>query len=153
VPLSERLATTIPIVGGHADVWRLFDDAALLREVAAALIAPFRRDATKVAGIETRGLVLGTAAAVELGVGLVPIRKSERLLPGPKEVVESEAGYRGRRHTLRLQRAALRDRDRVLSSTTGPRSGARRALRPCSPRDAVASWSASQPSSTIAAAP
>lgn len=111
---SERLAEEIRIVGGHADVWRLFDDADRLREIAAALVEPFRQEATKVAGIETRGFILGTAAALELGVGFVPIRKTEGLFPGEKEVCETEPDYRGNRHQLRLQRAALVPQDRVL---------------------------------------
>lgn len=111
---GERLAQDIEIVGGHADVWRLFDDAHGLREIAAALVAPFRRHATKVAGIESRGFILGVAAALELGVGFVPIRKSEGLFPGPKAVCETEPDYRGNRHRLRLQRVALTSEDRVL---------------------------------------
>ncbi|MDQ2984207.1 MAG: phosphoribosyltransferase [Actinomycetota bacterium] len=47
--LGNRLAAEIKIVGGHAGVWRLFDDATLLRTIAAALVEPFRGKATKVA--------------------------------------------------------------------------------------------------------
>jgi adenine phosphoribosyltransferase len=111
---SERLAADIKIVDGHADVWRLFDDVDRLREIAAALVEPFRQKATKVAGIETRGFILGTAAALELGVGFVPVRKTEGLFPGAKEICETEPDYRGNRHELRLQRAALMPQDRVL---------------------------------------
>jgi adenine phosphoribosyltransferase len=109
-----RLRAEIHFVGGHADVWRLFDDATLLRDVAAALVDPFRGRVTKVAGIESRGFILGTAAALELGVGFVPIRKAEGLFPGPKAVTRTEVDYRGNRHELRLQRAALRASDQVL---------------------------------------
>jgi adenine phosphoribosyltransferase len=109
-----RLRAEIRFVGGHADVWRLFDDATLLRDLAAALVAPFRDRVTKVAGIESRGFILGTAAALELGVGFVPIRKAEGLFPGPKAVTGTEVDYRGNRHELRLQRAALRAGDQVL---------------------------------------
>jgi len=104
----------IEFVDGHADVWRLFDDPGRLREIAAALVEPFRGDATKVAGIESRGFILGTAAALELGVGFVPVRKSAGLFPGPKAVAEAGTDYRGNRHTLRVQRAALAEGDRVL---------------------------------------
>jgi adenine phosphoribosyltransferase len=113
-PESARLATEIKIVGGHADVWRLFDDPARLREIVAALVRPFRQETTKVAGIESRGFILGTVAALELGVGFVPIRKAEGLFPGAKAVTETELDYRGNRHQLRLQRAALVPQDRVL---------------------------------------
>jgi hypothetical protein len=60
----SRLEIDIKFVNGHADVWRLFDDAARLRAVAEALVEPFRGEATKVAGIESRGFILGTAAAL-----------------------------------------------------------------------------------------
>jgi adenine phosphoribosyltransferase len=109
-----RLRAAIRFVGGHADVWRLFDDATVLRDVAAALVEPFRGRVTKVAGIESRGFILGTAAALELAVGFVPIRKAEGLFPGPKAVAETEVDYRGNRHELRLQRAALATGERVL---------------------------------------
>jgi adenine phosphoribosyltransferase len=109
-----RLRAEIHFVGGHADVWRLFDDSTFLRDLAAALVDPFRGRATKVAGIESRGFILGTAAALELGVGFVPIRKAEGLFPGPKVVARTEIDYRGNRHELRLQRAALDAGDHVL---------------------------------------
>ena len=104
----------IEFVEGHADVWRLFDDPAQLREIAEALAEPFRGDVTEVAGIESRGFIIGTAAALELGVGFVPVRKADGLFPGPKAVAEAGTDYRGNRHTLRVQRAALVDGDRVL---------------------------------------
>lgn len=39
---------TIEFGDGHADVWRLFDDAGQLREIAEALVEPFRGQVTKV---------------------------------------------------------------------------------------------------------
>ena len=104
----------IEFVDGHADVWRLFDDAEQLRELAEALVEPFRGEVTKVAGIESRGFILGTAAALALGVGFVPVRKADGLFPGPKAVAETGIDYRGNRHILRVQRAALAEGDRVL---------------------------------------
>ena len=110
----ESLASQIAWVGGHADVWRLFDRAESLRAIAAALVEPFRREVTKIAGIESRGFILGTACALELGTGFVPIRKEVGVFPGPKAVTETGSDYRGNRHRLRLQRAALSAGDRVL---------------------------------------
>jgi adenine phosphoribosyltransferase len=104
----------VRFVDGHADVRRLFDDPAQLREIAEALVEPFRGDVTKVAGIESRWFILGTAAALELGAGFVPVRKADGLFPGPKAVAEAGTDYRGNRHRLRVQRAALADGDRVL---------------------------------------
>ena len=129
----------IGIVGGHADVWRLFDDAALLRELATELVELFRREATKVAGIESRGFILGTAAALELGVGFVPIRKAEGLFPGAKAVETTEPDYRGNRHLLRLQRAALTPGDHVVLvddwiETGSQARSARRLVEACGAR-------------------
>jgi adenine phosphoribosyltransferase len=131
-PLLARFAW----VGGHADVWRWFDEPELLRTVASALVDPFRASATKVAGIESRGFILGTACALELGVGFVPIRKGAGLLPGPKACVETSADYRGGPQALRLQRAALADGDRVLLvddwiETGSQAAGARALVEQC----------------------
>jgi adenine phosphoribosyltransferase len=109
-----RGAVRIEYVDGHADVWRLFDDPARLRELAEALVEPFRGEVTKVAGIESRGFILGTAAALELRVGFVPVRKADGLFPGAKAEAEAGIDYRGNRHTLRVQRASLAEGDRVL---------------------------------------
>lgn len=134
--LEDALLATFAWVGGHADVWRWFDDAETLRALAAALVEPFRDEATKVAGIESRGFVLGAACALGLGVGFVPIRKAGGVFPGPKAVAETAADYRGGRRTLRLQRAALTADDRVLLvddwlETGSQAAGARTLVEDC----------------------
>ncbi|MEU7648131.1 phosphoribosyltransferase family protein [Streptomyces huasconensis] len=102
-------------IGGHANVWAIFRDAEALAVVVAALAAPFRDEhVTAVVGIESRGFLLGGAAAVELGVGFVPVRKEEGIFPGDKLVRESSPDYRNLRHTLRLQRSSLGPGDRVV---------------------------------------
>ena len=79
------------------------------------LAGPFREDGvTAVCGIETRGFLLGAAAAVELGVGFVAVRKGEGILPGKKVTRRSDPDYRNTRQELRLQRAAVGPEDRVL---------------------------------------
>lgn len=48
--------------GGHADVWRIFADAAGLRHAIDGLVDPWRdAGVTHVAGIESRGFLLGGA--------------------------------------------------------------------------------------------
>ncbi|WP_225882405.1 phosphoribosyltransferase family protein [Streptomyces aureocirculatus] len=102
-------------IGGHADVWAIFRDAKALAAVVTGLVEPFRDERiTAVCGIESRGFLLGGAASVELGVGFVPVRKGEGLLPGDKAVRQSAPDYRRLRHALRLQRSALQPGDRVL---------------------------------------
>lgn len=54
------------------------------------------------------------AVALELAAGFVAIRKAGAIHPGPKAVVRAAADWRGNEPELVLQRAALRDGDRVL---------------------------------------
>ena len=113
--LSSRILARLSFVNGHADVWRLFDDGALLLAIADGLVAPFRTPGvTKVAGIESRGFILGAACALRLGTGFVAIRKGKGLFPGEKLTATADPDYRGLSHVLRLQRASLHEGDRVL---------------------------------------
>jgi len=102
-------------VDGHADIWRVFADGDALGQVVAALADPWRdQGVTHVAGIESRGFLLGGAAAVALKVGFVAIRKDgTSLLPGPTVRQIAQEDYRGVRHELRMQ-AVLTPGDRVL---------------------------------------
>lgn len=100
--------------GGHADVWRVFADPHAFAAVVAGLVDPWRESGvTHVVGIESRGFLLGGAAAVALGVGFVAVRKGNGLLPGPKVYADAATDYRGLRHRLRMQ-AVLHRGDRVL---------------------------------------
>jgi adenine phosphoribosyltransferase len=102
-------------VGGHADVWAVFRDARALAAVVAALAEPYRDEKVDaVCGVESRGFLLGAAVAVELGAGFLPVRKGTGLFPGEKSFGQTAPDYRGLRHTLRLQRAAIGAGDRVL---------------------------------------
>ena len=99
---------------GQADVWRVFADGDALGAVGSGLGEPWRDyGVTRVAGIESRGFLLGAAAAVSLGVGFVAVQKTEGQLPGPKLTAVAEEDYRGLRHHLRMQ-AVLHAGDRVL---------------------------------------
>ena len=102
-------------VQGHADVWRVFTDAEGLAAVVTELAAPWQdAEVTHVAGIESRGFLLGGAVAVRLGAGFVAIRKNGTgLLPGPKVTATADEDYRGNRHELRMQ-SVLTASDRVL---------------------------------------
>ena len=102
-------------IGGHADVLGLFGDGAFRPGAGQALAEPFAdAGATKVAAVEARGFVLGTAVAVAAGLGFVPIRKAGAVHPGPKATSRSEPDWRGKRQELSVQRAALAASDRVL---------------------------------------
>ncbi|MFZ0324126.1 MAG: phosphoribosyltransferase family protein [Actinomycetes bacterium] len=99
---------------GHGDVWRVFSDAAAWSATVSGLVGPWRdKRVTHVAGVESRGFLLGGAAAIALGVGFVAIRKADGLFPGAKVTAEASTDYRGLRHQLRMQRTLGAD-DRVL---------------------------------------
>jgi adenine phosphoribosyltransferase len=102
--------------GGHANVWRVFDDGAAFGAVVAGLVEPWQTsdDITKVCGIESRGFLLGGAAALALGLGFVAIRKQNALFPGAKRQIETDTDYRGIRHVLQIQEASVGAGDRLL---------------------------------------
>ena len=113
--LRSDLLDAFRWVGGHADVWRFFSDGQLFARVVAALADPFRAaEATKVAGIESRGFILGAAVAHELGVGFAAVRRAGALFPGEKLERRTGPDYRGRELVLRMQRAAVAPGDRVV---------------------------------------
>ncbi|WP_246843123.1 phosphoribosyltransferase family protein [Allokutzneria sp. NRRL B-24872] len=96
-------------------MWPVFRDGQAFKAVIAALVEPFRgKGITAVCGIESRGFLLGGAAAMELGVGFVAVRKGAGMFPGEKLVRETEPDYRKIRHALRLQRASVGQADRLL---------------------------------------
>ena len=113
--VRRRVLDVFRWVDGHADVWRLFHDpdafGAVVRHMARMAESA---SATKIAGIESRGFILGGAVAVETGTGFVPVRKEAGLFPGPKVTGRAAADYRGIEHELRLQRQSLSESDRVL---------------------------------------
>jgi adenine phosphoribosyltransferase len=67
-----------------------------------------------VCGIESRGFIVGAAAAGMLGVGFVAIRKQGNLFPGPKRQIETAPDYRGMRHVLQIQQESVQTGDRIL---------------------------------------
>jgi len=113
-PLNVLLRERIAIDGeGLGNMWPVFYDAPLFARVVAELSAPFAGRVDKVAGIESRGFLLGAAVAARLGVGFVAIRKSDGLYPGETLTALTASDYRGRQHTFRLQRAAVQAGERV----------------------------------------
>ena len=129
----DKVLSRFRWVDGHADVWRIFHDAdvfsVVVEQLASAVTAV---GATKVAGIESRGFILGGAVALRAGVGFVPIRKSAGLFPGPKATTRAAADYRGLAHELRVQRPSLTATDRVVLvddwAEVGSQAGAARRL-------------------------
>lgn len=111
--LVAELRGRISFSDGHADVWPLFHDAELFGRVLDALAEPLAGRVTKVAGIESRGFLLGGAVAARLGAGFVAIRKQPGPFPGPKFTEPTREDYRGTRHLLRIQQRACGGDDAV----------------------------------------
>lgn len=131
--LADELAERLRYFDGHSDTLGLFAHAGFLERAAQGLVAPFGdSDVTKIAGIEARGFVLAAAAAVELGVGFVGVRKTGSLLAGEKAELRTAVDWRGRRDVLRLQRHVIAPGDTVLVvddwAETGAKALATRAL-------------------------
>ena len=114
LPLNALLRERIAIdAAGLGNMWPVFYDGDLFARVIDAMAAPFDGLVDKIAGIEARGFLLGAAVAARLRVGFVAIRKADGLYPGETLDAFTAEDYRGRRHTFRLQRAALSAGERI----------------------------------------
>jgi adenine phosphoribosyltransferase len=115
VSFRDDLLARFRWIDGHADILGLFAKGAFLVAASETLAAPFETvDIAKVAAVEARGFIFGTAVAMHLGVGFVPIRKAGAIHPGSKAVRQAGPDWRGNQPTLTIQRAALRSDERVL---------------------------------------
>jgi adenine phosphoribosyltransferase len=61
------------------DITPLLADAGAFRDMIAALIDPYRGRVDAVLGIESRGFIIGAAAALALGTGIAIVRKPGKL--------------------------------------------------------------------------
>ena len=94
------------------DITPVLGDAALLRDVIAAMADPFAgHGVTHVVGIEARGFILGGAVATTLGAGFVPVRKPGKL---PWERVKEEYALEYGTDALECHRDGFPARSRVL---------------------------------------
>lgn len=94
------------------DITTLLKDAAGFNAVVEKLAAAYRDSGVdKVAGIESRGFIIGAALAYRLKVGFVPIRKAGKL-PAENFGQDYELEYGTDR--LEIHRDAIRSGERVL---------------------------------------
>ncbi len=102
----------------YADPSGWWRDGGLLRDTAAELGRLHDPEVvTAVAGIQSRGFILGAAVAVSLGVGFVEIRKDRKRPLEPTEMLfrsTTPPDYRDRGLVLTLNRHVLGPTDRVL---------------------------------------
>ena len=94
------------------DITTIISNADELRYMRDCLSDMYRdKGITKVVGIESRGFILASAVAVELGAGFVPIRKHNKL---PAETIEVSYQKEYGTDTIQIHKDALTPDDVVL---------------------------------------
>ena len=94
------------------DVTTLFKDPVAFKEVEDILYEEYKdKGITKVAGIESRGFVMGAALASRLGAGFVLIRKPGKL---PAETVSQDFTKEYGTDTIEIHKDAITEDDVVL---------------------------------------
>jgi len=94
------------------DITSLIEDADGLREVIDKFVARYSKmDIDYVAGIESRGFVLGGAIAHQLGKGMVLVRKKGKL---PRETVSQEYTLEYGTDVIEMHKDSVKPGDKVL---------------------------------------
>ena len=113
--LLENLRTIPdwPIKGvNFRDVTTLFKSAECVKEMNKELISLYKdRGITKIVGIESRGFVMSSALAIELGAGIVLCRKPGKL---PCETVQQSYAKEYGIDTIEIHKDAINENDVVL---------------------------------------
>ncbi len=98
---------------GRYDVTPVFSDVAAFEALTQDLVQQLTSfEITKVLGIDALGFILGTAIALKLNVGFVPVRKIGKL-PGASDS-EHFLDYTKTRKGLELRQSILSSSDKVL---------------------------------------
>ncbi len=125
------------------DVTTLFKDPAAFKEVEDILYEEFKdKGITKVAGVESRGFVMGAALASRLGAGFVLVRKPGKL---PAETVRMDYDLEYGHDTIEMHTDAIVPGDVVLVhddllATGGTASAAVRLVKSFNPKQVYASF-------------
>lgn len=113
--VMSRLIAGFPMVDEHPDVAGVLRDPELLSVLGSALADPFRSaGVTAVCAPEARGPIFGALVAVELGAGLVLVRKDDRNHPGADRRIESGPTWRGTTESFQTRSWDLGPDDVVL---------------------------------------
>jgi len=99
--------------GARCDVTPLFANPVAFMQLVQDLSDPFvATPVDYVAGIDALGFILGTAVAMHLHKGFIPIRKEGKL---PVDTVKREfTDYSGSRKTLELRKGLIRESAKIL---------------------------------------
>jgi len=94
------------------DITPLLGNSDAFKEVIKQFANQFKSEKIEcVAGIESRGFIIGSALALEMGVGFVPIRKPGKL---PYKTVRKEYSLEYGKDAVEIHEDALRKGQRVL---------------------------------------
>ncbi len=94
------------------DITPILADPAALCEAVKAVADPWRgKSIDLVAGVESRGFILGAPVALELGAGFVPVRKMGKL---PARTISAEYELEYGRNVLEMHEDAVRPGQNVL---------------------------------------
>ena len=94
------------------DITTLLKDAEAYREAIKLMLDPYRKDELDiVVGMESRGFIFSAPMAIELGAGLVPVRKLGKL---PAETISVEYALEYGSNTLEIHRDAIQPGQKVL---------------------------------------
>ncbi|MGB3456646.1 MAG: adenine phosphoribosyltransferase [Litorimonas sp.] len=96
----------------YRDITTLLADPDALKDAVRQLAEPYRTAGIDaVAGIDARGFIFGTAVAIELGVGFIPVRKAGKL---PFDTLEADYDLEYGTDTLQIHADAAGAGDTVL---------------------------------------
>ncbi len=93
------------------DITPLIADPQAFKVLIETIADRYRGQVDAVAGLESRGFILGAPLAIEMGVGMLTVRKGGRL-PGPVVGVDYDLEYGSAR--MELQPFTVSDGQRVL---------------------------------------
>ena len=94
------------------DITPLLGDGAAFRQAIHLLASRFRDEQPRaIVAIESRGLIVGSALAYELGVGLVPVRKRGKL---PHKTFQAAYALEYGQDVLEIHQDAITAGDRVV---------------------------------------
>ncbi len=94
------------------DITPLLKDAAAFRQAVRQIVEKYKgRKVDAVLGIEARGFIIGAAAAQELGVGFLPVRKPGKL---PYETLSASYELEYGSDSLEIHKDAVSKGDRIL---------------------------------------
>lgn len=115
------------------DISPLLGNGQAFKELVKGLAEKYRGKIDVVAGLESRGFILAAPLALELGIGMIPVRKGGKL-PGPVIGVDYQLEYGTAR--LELRPEMVKENERVLIiddvlATGGTAAAAVKLIRQC----------------------